>query len=124
MAKEWKRVQGIGNGDVYLEEGDTREIIDIVPPSQVVDENGEVRERKAPFVVKGPKGGQLRISMPPQYWADIQNDVACGALHPGMGVDCLGWKALFDKDGKPVLDENGRQRKTFYPNGQRPVFYE
>lgn len=122
--KEWKRVEGIGNnGDVYIEADDIREIKAIQPPTVAVDENGEEHPRSAVIVVEGPKGGELRISLPKQYWDDIQADVASGLLKPGMGVDCIGWKRLFDKNGKPVLDAQGRQRKTFYPNGARPNFY-
>lgn len=124
MAKNWKRVEGIGSGDVYIEANDIREIVEIVPPTTVVDENGEERPRAAVIVVKGPKGGSLRISLPKQYWDDIESDVESGSLTTGMGVDCIGWKRLFDKDGKPVLDSEGRPRKTFYPDGQRPNFYK
>ena len=123
MAKTWTRVNGIGDGDIYIERDDVREIIDIVAPTTVVDENGEPHDRKAVIAVAGPKGGRLNISLPKQYWETIEADVATGALKPGMGVDQLGWKRLFDKDGKPVLDDQGRQRKTFYPDGNKPRFY-
>lgn len=122
--KEWKRVEGIGNnGDIYIEADDIRAIVAITPPTVVVDDNGEERKRQAVITVEGPKGGELRISLPKSYWDDIQADVASGTLKPGMGVDCIGWKRLFDKDGKPILDEQGRPRKTFYPNGVRPNYY-
>ena len=119
----WKPANNIGIGDVYIEADDVREILDIIPPTKMVDENGEERDRRAVIVVAGPKGGELRISLPTNYWNDIQSDVEAGLLVPGMGVDCIGWKKLFDKNGKPVLGEDGRQRTTFYPNGQRPNYY-
>lgn len=121
--KKWTPVNGIGNPDIYIEEGDTREIVDILEPRTEPDENGEPRERKACIVVKGPKGGTLRISLPDNYWRDIEADFLGGRLTPGMGVDRIGWKRMFDQDGKPILDENGLQRKTFFPNGQRPMYY-
>lgn len=122
--KNWKRVENIGNnGNIYIEADDIREIKDIVAPTFIVDDNGEERPRAAVIVVEGPKGGSLRISLPKQYWQDIESDVASGALKPGMGVDCIGWKRLFGEDGKPILDANGQQRRTFYPDGQRPRYY-
>ena len=121
---EWKRVENIGgNGDVYIEADDIREIIEIRQPTVVYDEFGEEQHRTAVIAVKGPKGGQLNISLPKQYWKDIEADVVAGNLVPGMGVDCIGWKRLFDADGHPVMDGNGRQRTTFYPDGQRPRYY-
>lgn len=123
MAKNWKPASNIGSVDVYIEADDIREILNIVPPTKVVDENGEEHARSAQFVIAGPKGGELRISLPTQYWAELEADVMSGTLKPGMGVSAIGWKRLFDKEGKPVMGVDGRQRRTFYPDGQRPKFW-
>lgn len=119
----WVKLNNVGQGDVYIEADDVREVLAINPPTKVVDENGEEHDRSATIVVAGPKGGELRISLPASYWRDIAADVAAGVIAVGCGVDTIGWKRLFDKDGKPVLDEQGRQKRTFFPNGQRPQFY-
>ena len=79
-------------GNLFIEAGDIRKILEIVPPVDSVDsETGEVVHHCASFKLEGPKGGSFSLRLPDYYWEDIVADVESGNLVPGDGLDAGGW---------------------------------
>ena len=94
---------------------DIREILDIVEPHDEVDEKtGEIRHRKAAFILAGPKGGRWTMSLPDYYWE------TAGDICQGDGFANGGWKAKRDDDGNIIFDEDGKPKMVFI----RPTIYQ
>lgn len=79
-------------GNLFIDAGDVREIKEIIPPVDAVDEEtGEIVHHCAYFKLAGPKGGSFNFRLPDYYWEDIKADVEDGNLVPGDGLDAGGW---------------------------------
>lgn len=91
MAKSKWAPKHIG-GNLFIEAGDVREILAIIPPSDILnEETGELVHHCASFTLAGPKGGSFSFRLPDYYWLDIANDVEAGNLVVGDGIDAGGW---------------------------------
>lgn len=82
MAKKYTKKTLSRN--TFIAEGDIREVLAVMPPS----ENG-----KAHLVVAGPKGGSFKLYLPDWYFDQFGE-----AINPGDGIDNGGWL-----DGKFVM---------------------
>lgn len=110
----WVLKENVGTPNIYIDENDVREIVEVIPPREEPNRDGELVMRKARIAIKGPKGGRLEIRLPEFYWLEIQPEVQAGAIKPGMGVDRIGWLM--------VTTPNGDRVSQFSPNG-RPRYY-
>ena len=91
----------------YVREGDIREIVDIVEPHDELDEStGEIKHRKAAFILAGPKGGRWTMSLPDYYWESNPDVIV------GDGFSEGGWRVKKDDEGKPII-ENGQFKMVF-----------